>query len=162
MKSLRRKAMAWLAVGLLAWGVLLPAFAEDTRDADASAETTLAVELPNGTQVPAAAVLNANFNVDAATTAYLNLLSPEQRARSDAYFEGGYWLDLFSTLWLVTGCALILALGLSVRMRNRADAQPGGGGYASALPATVLLRRGPGAAAVGVHAADGLIYRLRA
>ena len=39
------------------------------------------------------------FDPDAATRAYLDRLSPEEKARSDAYFEGRYWLTLarFST-----------------------------------------------------------------
>jgi len=35
---------------------------------------------------------------EAATKAYLDRLSPEARARSDAYFEGGYWLSLWNLL----------------------------------------------------------------
>ena len=49
-------------------------------------------DLPPGLQIPDAARPGPNFDVDRATDAYLNLLSPEQRAQSDAYFEGGYWL----------------------------------------------------------------------
>lgn len=115
--------MKWLAVGMLVCALLNPAFAEAPREAHAAAQAPMVVELPNGTQVPAASVLNAYFDVDAATNAYLNLLSPVQRARSDAYFEGGYWLNLFSTLWLVLGCVLLLGLGLSVRMRNWIEAR---------------------------------------
>ena len=35
-----------------------------------------------------------NFDVDRATQAYLDILSPEQRKLSDRYFEGGYWLQV--------------------------------------------------------------------
>lgn len=38
------------------------------------------------------------FDVDAATRAYLSTLEGPARARSDAYFEGGYWLILWGTL----------------------------------------------------------------
>jgi len=34
----------------------------------------------------------------AATEAYLARLSPEQREKSDSYFEGGYWLILWDFL----------------------------------------------------------------
>ena len=34
------------------------------------------------------------IGVEAATQAYLDTVPDEQRARSDAYFEGGYWLIL--------------------------------------------------------------------
>jgi hypothetical protein len=32
---------------------------------------------------------NTTFNVEAATRAYLDRLTPEKKQRSDAYFEGG-------------------------------------------------------------------------
>lgn len=38
------------------------------------------------------------FDVEAATRAYLDALQGAARARSDAYFEGGYWLILFGAL----------------------------------------------------------------
>ena len=42
-----------------------------------------------------------NFSADAATEAYLAEIPAAARARSDAYFEGGYWLILgiFSMAW---------------------------------------------------------------
>ncbi len=36
---------------------------------------------------------------EAATQAYLDRLSPQARARSNAYFEGGYWLQLWNLLF---------------------------------------------------------------
>ena len=39
------------------------------------------------------------FDPEAATEAYLARLTPEQRHRSDAYFEGGYWLTLWDFLY---------------------------------------------------------------
>ena len=41
----------------------------------------------------------AAIGVDAATDAYLATISPEAKARSDAYFEGGYWVTLWQFLW---------------------------------------------------------------
>jgi STE24 endopeptidase len=49
----------------------------------------------------------AVFNVEKATHAYLDQLTPAQKARSDAYFEGGYWLQLWEYL-LSAGIALLL------------------------------------------------------
>jgi STE24 endopeptidase len=60
------------------------------------------------------------FNPAAATEAYLAKLSPEQRARSDAYFEGGYWLQLWSFLLGAAISVLLLATRLSARMRDLA------------------------------------------
>ena len=55
-----------------------------------------------------------------ATEAYLAKLSPEQRAHSDAYFEGGYWLQLWGFLYGTAVAILLLATRLSARMRDLA------------------------------------------
>jgi STE24 endopeptidase len=57
----------------------------------------------------------------AATEAYLARLSPQQREKSDAYFEGGYWLILWDFLYGLGVAALLLGRGLSARMRNLAE-----------------------------------------
>ena len=44
----------------------------------------------------AAAAAAQGFDVEAATRAYLDTLQGAARAKSDAYFEGGYWLLLWS------------------------------------------------------------------
>lgn len=49
----------------------------------------------------------AAFDVEAATRAYLELVQGEARERSDAYFEGGYWLLLWGAL---LGAGVNLAL----------------------------------------------------
>jgi STE24 endopeptidase len=61
------------------------------------------------------------FDPEAATEAYLAKLSPEQRARSDAYFEGGYWLLLWGFLYALGVYWLLLATRLSARMRDFAE-----------------------------------------
>ena len=73
-------------------------------------------DLPPGLQIPAAAQPGPDFDVEKATQAYLDLLSPEQRASSDQYFEGGYWVQLLELLWSVAACALLLLSGASRRM----------------------------------------------
>jgi len=73
-------------------------------------------DLPPGLQIPAAAQIGPNFDVDQATEGYLNLLSPEQRSLSDRYFEGGYWIQLWELLWTVGACVLLLVSGVSRRM----------------------------------------------
>lgn len=74
-------------------------------------------ELPPGLQIPAAAQTGPAFNVDKATDAFLDLLSPEQRRLSDQYFEGGYWLQLWELLWTVGACVALLLTGASRRLR---------------------------------------------
>src|SRR6185503_12658026 len=61
------------------------------------------------------------FDAVAATQAYLDSVPAELRARSDAYFEGGYWLQAADfAIGLAVNLA-ILALGLSRRMREAAE-----------------------------------------
>ena len=70
-------------------------------------------DLPPGLQIPTAAQTGPGFDVDKATEAYLDLLSPEQRRLSDQYFKGGYWLQLWDLLWTVATCVLLLVTGMS-------------------------------------------------
>ena len=70
--------------------------------------------------VPSAAEASPTFDPERATEAYLALVPPEQRARSDAYFEGSNWLQLWSSLYTVLILGLILAFGWSSRMRDLA------------------------------------------
>ena len=71
---------------------------------------------PALTPVPAP-VAARPFNIEAATQAYLNTLTPAQKAKSDAYFEGGYWLQLWNVLLAVAVAAVFLTTGLSRRLR---------------------------------------------
>ncbi len=82
------------------------------------AQTVSTRDLPPGLQIPEAARPGPDFDVDRATQAYLDLLSPEQRAQSDAYFEGGYWLHLWGFLYGLAVSALLLFGGWSRRMRD--------------------------------------------
>ncbi len=59
-----------------------------------------------------------NFNVDAATQSYLNQLSDEQKASSDGYFEGGYWLQLWNLMYGFGIAFIFLRLGLSKQIRR--------------------------------------------
>src|SRR5438105_3404027 len=70
-----------------------------------------------------AAASGASGSIDpaAATRAYLDLLPAEQRAKSNAYFEGGYWLILWNFLWSAAIFVLLLQTGISARMRDLAE-----------------------------------------
>jgi STE24 endopeptidase len=56
---------------------------------------------------------NAAFNTDQAINSYLNSLSADQKERSDAYFEGGYWIQLWDLLLAIVTAFIFLFLGLS-------------------------------------------------
>jgi len=84
----------------------------------ACAAETLVHEFPPGLIVPPDAALTPEFDVEKATQAYMNLLSPAQRARSNAYFEGGYWLQLWGFLNSLGVSWLLLAKRRSARLRN--------------------------------------------
>ncbi|MDQ6679091.1 MAG: hypothetical protein M3Z09_17545, partial [Acidobacteriota bacterium] len=49
--------------------------------------------------IPEAAKSGPGFNAETATRAYLATVSGDKKARSDAYFEGGYWLILWDFLY---------------------------------------------------------------
>ncbi len=53
-----------------------------------------------------------------ATRAYLDRLTPEEKARSDAYFEGGYWLNLVDFVYGLGVAWVFLATGLSRGIRD--------------------------------------------
>jgi STE24 endopeptidase len=61
------------------------------------------------------------FSADAATAAYMATLSAQAVARSDAYFEGGYWLVLWDFVVAVLAAWVLLRTKLSARMRNLAE-----------------------------------------
>jgi STE24 endopeptidase len=71
--------------------------------------------------VPKEAEASADFNAERATEAYLAEIPPAARTRSDAYFEGGYWLMLYDFLAAVGIALLLLNLRWSAAMRNAAE-----------------------------------------
>ena len=77
--------------------------------------------MPSVLTVPAGAQASPNFNVDAATDAYLAEIPASAKTRSDAYFEGGYWLLLWDFLYGVVIALLLLNLRWSAAMRNLAE-----------------------------------------
>ncbi len=79
---------------------------------------------PSPTPPPAAVVDPANpsaFNPAAATQAWLDTVPADKRAKSDAYFEGGYWLILWN--FLISSAIFLFLLGakLSAKWRDWAE-----------------------------------------
>jgi STE24 endopeptidase len=75
-------------------------------------------QMPSVIVVPPEAQPSPDFNVDTATEAYLAQIPPAARARSDAYFEGGYWLILWDFVYGVIVALLLLNLRWSAKMRD--------------------------------------------
>ena len=82
-----------------------------------------ALALPNTPSKPDAspAASVQHFDADEATREWLATMSPEARAKSDAYFEGGYWLILWDFVVALVVAWLFLGTKLSARMRDLAE-----------------------------------------
>lgn len=78
-------------------------------------------EMPSVVTVPPEAQPSDHFNVDAATNAYLAEIPPAAKARSDSYFEGGYWLLLWDFLMAMAIYWAVLRFGWSAKMRDFAE-----------------------------------------
>ena len=70
------------------------------------------------TRIPPAAQPSTHFDPEAATEAYMAMIPPAATARSNAYFEGGYWLLLWDFLYGAAISLLLLNLRWSARMRD--------------------------------------------
>lgn len=97
------KTSAWMLLAvLLLLGSMSPALARPSADPGLTAAATA-------------------FDVEAASEAYMAQIPADKRARSDAYFEGGYWLLLWNVLIAVGVAWLLLGTRLSARMRDFAE-----------------------------------------
>jgi STE24 endopeptidase len=85
----------------------------------AIAQTNTAPSAPQ--QLAANSGPSQSFDIRAAVDAYLAKMPPAQRARSDAYFEGGYWLILWDFLSTAFVMWLLLRFRWSAKMRNLAE-----------------------------------------
>ena len=94
--------MKWCALGAaLAAGALIgPAAAQDA----AQQAQTAAQALP--------------FDPDVATRQWLDTMGPEATARSNAYFEGGYWIQVVGPLIGLAFAFLFLQLGFADKLRS--------------------------------------------
>jgi STE24 endopeptidase len=72
-------------------------------------------------QPQAASESAASFDPAAATKAWLASVPPGQRAKSDAYFEGGYWLILWNFLLAASISIFLLTSRISARVRDFAQ-----------------------------------------
>src|SRR5947207_2056252 len=61
------------------------------------------------------------FDPGAATQAWVDTVPADKRAKSDAYFEGGYWLILWNFLLVAAISIFLLASRISARLRDFAE-----------------------------------------
>src|SRR3954464_7579150 len=81
----------------------------------------IALTLQNFASPADTAATATSFNVDSATSHWLNTLSPEARHKSDSYFEGGYWLQIWNFLYAFVIAFIFLQLGLSKLLKRLAQ-----------------------------------------
>ena len=72
-------------------------------------------------QVDALNNLTPSFDANAATQKYLAKVSGAAKAKSDAYFEGGYWLQLVDLVWNLIMAGALLWLRWSDGLRDWAE-----------------------------------------
>ena len=74
-------------------------------------------------RIPPEAEWGPTFDVARATDAYIATVAAADREKSDAYFEGGYWIAAWSALIVVLICRLLLRLRFAARIRDWATAR---------------------------------------
>jgi STE24 endopeptidase len=74
-----------------------------------------------GYSSPAVAADTKSPDPAAATKAWLATVPRDQREKSDAYFEGGYWLLLWNFLITAAICIFLLESRISARLRDFAE-----------------------------------------
>ncbi|HTT98771.1 MAG TPA: M48 family metallopeptidase [Rhizomicrobium sp.] len=110
------KYLPWLCAALVALTLSVLAPASALAQAGPSAAPTSTVDVHT---LPPAAI--TNFDPEKATNAYLAKISGEARAKSDSYFEGGYWLILWDAVYAIAVSMILLFTRISARMRRMAE-----------------------------------------
>jgi len=118
MRRLARSLAAALAAACIACAAIA---ATQAPGVEAPGVTAAAAAAPDTAAPDMAAPARTRFDAEAATEGYMATLSATQRARSDAYFEGGYWLALWDFVFALLLAWLLLGTRLSMRMRQWAQ-----------------------------------------
>ena len=98
-----------MIVRLTVFTIALACASNNLRAQENSAPSPMPVATPAGITDPAAA-----------TRAWLDTVSQAEKERSDAYFEGGYWLILWNFVATAAIALFLLTSGLSARIRDLA------------------------------------------
>ena len=112
-----RKILLSTCLAFALFPLTSPSSAQQTPGPGAKPATAMPDEIP----IPLAAQPSDHFNVEAATDAYLAEIPASARAKSDAYFEGGYWLILWDFLYGAVIYLLLLYFRWSAMMRDLAE-----------------------------------------
>ncbi len=81
----------------------------------------MSVDLPPQLNLPPEAQWGPGFDVSRATDAYVATIPAAEREKSDAYFEGGYWIEAWAVLITVAIAWFLLRTGFSARLRDFAE-----------------------------------------
>src|SRR5436190_7361153 len=112
-----------VVAGFIAWST--PVFAQEVP---AQTSAPVVSETPTSGDTAAAVGHQGNdspvrqqatpLDAAAATQAWLDSIPREKREKSDAYFEGGYWLLVWNYLAAAAISILLLSSGISARLRD--------------------------------------------
>jgi len=119
-----KKLTPWFAAPLLALALTHPVSAQPAGSEDAG-ESRIVSEL--------------SFDPMAATRAYLDRVPADDSERSASYFEGGYWLQLWSFLYGLGVAWLLLSRRISARIRDRVESWTRRAPLRSALYAAIYV-----------------------
>ena len=81
----------------------------------------MATELSPQLILPPEAEWGPTFDAARATDAYIATIPAAEREKSDAYFEGGYWIEAWGTLIAVLVAWILLRTRFSARLRDLAE-----------------------------------------
>ena len=116
---------AAIVIGLLASKPILGGETQPQNSNAAIAETTAspdtAATLARRSDNSPVAQQATSLDPAAATQAWLDSVPQEKREKSDAYFEGGYWLILWDYLVAAGISVLLLSRGISAWMRDLSE-----------------------------------------
>ncbi|MCH8684492.1 M48 family metallopeptidase [Pedomonas mirosovicensis] len=120
-----QRPILWVGAALFLSALSLPVAGSQAAAPQAAGPGITATEATDVAAPPAAeaAAPAPAFDVELETQRYLATVSGEARAKSDAYFEGGYWMLLWGTLWALAVAWVLLRFGISARVRGWMEAR---------------------------------------
>jgi STE24 endopeptidase len=108
--------VCWAALAMLIFFCALPAAAQESTLPQLPPHAAPTAQV----QVGSLPVIDTTpkFDAERATAEYLGRVSGGAKARSDAYFEGGYWLAAIDLIYGLAIAGMLLGLKISAGIRN--------------------------------------------